>query len=495
MGLSVKVLPDGGAPQVGVTVTGLPSGSSSVVTVERSTDGVSWELVRGAVRESVTGAAFFRDFVPPLNVEATYRVVTDAALAPAAVYAWSGAANASASTETRAGVVTRTNLITNPNPVSVSGWVVTRCTVAIADGRLRMTVTDASGAAQAYPVRPGTGADARYAATAGTQMAARIRVRNPMTKPIRARIYFGAYTWSGTAWASAAGGNGPDSGYVTFHPGEERVIEAVGRLPDTSTATHVLPLVQTYGEATVGLVVGDTVDLDQAALFIGPTAPTASPVSYFDGATPPVPASTTAAITVPSASAWLQDPLNPRTAIAVAWHHGGDAIHLLSQSAANIARKMPADVVQVQGARVPVASLGVRQAPSGVLLHLQALAAEQGAFAKSLRQLFDEAGTVVMRGLPAELPLDPVAHVIAPDLNDSAVVQGVLGHNEWQFEVTQVRAPSPRIAVPWWTYDQVRALWSTYSYDAVKAARPGASYLDWLRDPTPSAAGRAAKEP
>jgi hypothetical protein len=280
MGLSVEILPDAGAPQVGVTVSGLPGGTPSVVTVERSTDGVRWEAVRGALRETVTGSDFFRDFTPPLNVEATYRLSTSA------------------------------------------------------------TVTGA----------------------------------------------------------------------------------------------------------------------------------------------------TSALITVPSDRAWFQDPLSPRSAVPVTWHRDdAGALSLLSSTAAAIARKQPADLVQVQGSRLPVASLGTRQAPSAVLMHLRALAAEQGALVKSLRALFDEAGSVVVRGLPLDVPIDPVAHVIAPDLDDSAVVGGVLGVSEWRFEVTQVRPPSLRIAVPWWTYDQVRALWDGSTYDEVLAARPGATYLDWLRDPSPSA--------
>jgi hypothetical protein len=286
MGISVEVMPDAGAPQVGVTVDGLPSGSASTVSVEWSVDGRTWSQVRGAVREDVTEAGFFRDFVPPLNLETTYRVTTDAAI---------------------------------------------------------------------------TGAS-------------------------------------------------------------------------------------------------------------------------------------TAVLTVESGTAWLQDPLAPRSAVPVTWHHGDDgSVLLLSTSAASIARTQVADLVQVQGARLPVASLGVRRAPASVLMHLRALAAEQGALVTAVRALFEEAGTVVVRGLPAELGLDPVAHMIAPDLTDSPVVGGVLGMSEWQFEVTQVRAPSLRIAVPWWTYDQVAALWAGLTYDEVSAARPGATYLDWLRDPAPSASAAAAR--
>jgi hypothetical protein len=284
MSLSVEVLADAGAPQVGITVTGLPSGTPSVVTVEKSVDGTSWETVRGALRESVTGASFFRDFVPPLNVETTYRLITTAVVA-------------------------------------------------------------------------------------------------------------------------------------------------------------------------------------------GPT---------------------TATIVVPSENAWLQDPLNPRAAVPIRALGMGTGLALLAPSAASLLRAQVVDVVQVQGAKTPVASVGPRQAPSQVPLLIRAAAAAQGALVKELRDLLDGAGVLVLRGLHAASGLDPVAHVVAGDVTEVATPLGV--RNDWQLVVTQVRAPSPRIVVPWWTYDQVKALWEGFTYDDALAARPGATYLDWLRDPSPSAAGRASKE-
>jgi hypothetical protein len=281
MGLSVEALPDPGAPQVGITVTGLPSGTPSVVTVEKSVDGTSWEAVRGALRESVTGASFFRDFVPPLNVEATYRLVTTAA-------------------------------VTGP---------------------------------------------------------------------------------------------------------------------------------------------------------------------------------TTATITVPSDTAWLQDPLNPRAAVPIRAAGIGTGLALLAPSAASLLRAQVVDLAQVQGARTPVASVGPRQAASQVPLIVRAAAAAQGALVKELRALLDTAGVLVLRGLHPAVGLDPVAHIVAGDVAEVATPLGV--RNDWQMSVTQVRAPSPRIVVPWWTYDQVKALWAL-PYDEVLAARPAATYLDWLRDPTPSASDASA---
>lgn len=300
-GISVEIMPDAGAPQVGITVDGLDPAIVSTISVFRSTDGRTWLPVRGLAGEKVTGAGFWRDHVPPLNVTVVYRLLI------------------------------------------------------LAGGSI-----DGGGA---------------------------------------------------------------------FDP-------------------------EVY-----------------------------DPVVYDTGSGGSL--TTEASILVPSESAWLQDPLNPRSAVSVSWHHDDSgSVRLLSRTAAVIGRRQPVDLVTPEGSRLPVASIGTRQGPSGVLLHLRAFIASQGALVKDLRDLFDEAGTVVIRGLPQHLPIDPVAHVVAPDLDESAVVGGVLGlFNDWNFTVTQVRPPGPRIVVPWWTYDQVKALWAGFSYEDVLAARPGDTYLDWLRTP------------
>lgn len=191
-----------------------------------------------------------------------------------------------------------------------------------------------------------------------------------------------------------------------------------------------------------------------------------------------------ATITVHSSSAWIQDPLNPRGAIEVESVRAGTGLMLMTGTAARILRRQPVDLATVEGARYPVASVGVRQAPSGVPIALRAVAASQGALMRTMRDLLDTAGQVVIRGLPLDIPLDPVAHVVAGDVEEVPVVGGLLGfRNDWELSVTQVRPTSMRIVVPWWTYDQVRALWAPRTYDQVKAARPGATYLDWSRDP------------
>ena len=75
-GISVELMPDAGAPQVGITVDGLDAGDTSVISVEVSGDGgATYTAVQGAKEITVLAATFVRDHVCPLNVEATYRLV------------------------------------------------------------------------------------------------------------------------------------------------------------------------------------------------------------------------------------------------------------------------------------------------------------------------------------------------------------------------------------------------------------------------------------
>jgi hypothetical protein len=161
----------------------------------------------------------------------------------------------------------------------------------------------------------------------------------------------------------------------------------------------------------------------------------------------------------------------------------------MSGTGAAVTRRQAFDAAVVEGSRYPVASVGVRQAPSNVPVLLRAVLADQGGFANSLRRLLDEAGTVVLRGLPTDLPLDAVAHVVAGDVVEAPTPGGVLGvRNDWRLDVTQVRPTSMRVIVPYWTYEQVQALWqeslgAAVTYADVLAARPGDTYIDWQRSP------------
>lgn len=277
MGIAVQVLPDAGAPQVGITVTGLDAATASTISVHVSADGLTWQVVRGADHLVVAGAAFLRDFVPPLNVPATYR--------------------------------------------------------------------------------------------------------------------------------------------LTVH---------VGTTPTPTQAT----------------------------------------------------------LTVPSPTAWIQDPLNPAAAVAVDCWGSRAGVMALADSFETLTRAQSSDAAMVQGARLPVASVSRRQAPSRVRVHLRAVLPTQDAMAASLRTLLDTSGALVLRGLPAAIPLDPVAHVVAGAVEESPVVGDLLGERvDWVLEVTQVRPSALSVAIAWWTYAEVAAIWVPNTYAEVAATRPGSTYLDWAQSP------------
>lgn len=200
----------------------------------------------------------------------------------------------------------------------------------------------------------------------------------------------------------------------------------------------------------------------------------------------------TAAILVASDVAWVQDPLDPRSAVQVLVDEQRGGLVATAASFQGISRPQAVDVASVSGSRVPVAAVGTRQAPAGFPLQLKTFAAAQGELVRSLRDLFDQAGAVVMRGLPLEVGLDPVVHVVAPDLQESPYLRRLsqgFEYRLWEMTLTQVRGPGLRVVIPWFTYEQVTAWWQDAipdaTYDDVIAARPGESYIDWTKDPEP----------
>lgn len=70
-----ELLTETGAPQVGVTVTGLDSGDQ-IISVQVSWDsGDTWRAVAGGDHVVAVGGEFVRDHFPPLNIESIWRVV------------------------------------------------------------------------------------------------------------------------------------------------------------------------------------------------------------------------------------------------------------------------------------------------------------------------------------------------------------------------------------------------------------------------------------
>jgi hypothetical protein len=210
--------------------------------------------------------------------------------------------------------------------------------------------------------------------------------------------------------------------------------------------------------------------------------PLNTPATYrltvLSGAVVPTPLQAT--ITVPSADTWVQDPMNPRQAFRVhpATMPPGDvALTLGSLRTASWAQQV--DLAVPQGANLPVASIGRRTLAGEVPL---VLSHDVAATATLVRNLLLSAGQVVIRGLPTPNLLEPVAYCAVGDVTETRLGSRV-AVSTWALSVRQVRPTALAIAIPWWTYDQVRAIWAPDSYNTVKAARPGATYLDWQVSP------------
>jgi hypothetical protein len=254
----------------------------------------------------------------------------------------------------------------------------------------------------------------------------------------------------------------------------------------TSTSSVLTVQVSSDDGATWWPVRGaDHLTVTGGATFIRDFVPALNTVNLYElivhtGATP---TPTQASITVPADTAWIQDPLYPALAVPVECMPFGDGVLTLADSFASMIRDQRFDAVLVTGARYPVAAVGIRQAPSRIPLHLRTTST-QPDLTDDLRTLLAASGVLVLRGLPAAIPLDAVAHVVVGGVEERPVIGGLIGErNDWSMTATQVRPVAAAIVVPWFTYAAVFAAWSPSTYADAMAARPGEKYLDWLRDP------------
>lgn len=219
-------------------------------------------------------------------------------------------------------------------------------------------------------------------------------------------------------------------------------------------------------------------------------APLARPVTYtLEVSGPDVPETLTSTVTVPSDHVWLQDPLDPTSAVAVAPQAMGGDIWFSAAALGSIGYPNPGSLIRVMGDRYDTALGGGRRGASGVPFDVYTTAIEA---ANRLRILLDAAPTLLVRTIPAISPPLPALAYVHADVNEqpvNALMEAIdpspslLGGSVtyWSLRGDLVKAPSINLLVPTWTYEQVSALWETY--EATQAR--GATYLDWMKDPTP----------
>lgn len=183
-------------------------------------------------------------------------------------------------------------------------------------------------------------------------------------------------------------------------------------------------------------------------------------------------------VTVPSSTAWIHDPLNPRTAVPVTTTRDSAATALAAEASATYEQVV--DLATPAGGRRPVASIGVRQAASAVPLTIRT----DPDRTTDLARLLATAGEVVLRGLPDWFPL-PASATVAVGVVTPRVRFTQRGRvTYWPLTVTEVGPSSLRLAVPWLSWADFKALWPDgTTFADLKALRPGWRYLDWMRNP------------
>lgn len=209
-------------------------------------------------------------------------------------------------------------------------------------------------------------------------------------------------------------------------------------------------------------------------------APTNRPVTYTLLVNGAVVASAT--ITLPSAYAWLQDPLQPDKCLrfGLSRDTAGTAV-LDFKSLKQFTHKANAGSMQIVGSPDPVVFGGQRQAASGLTYQIRTITE---ADANTMASLIEETPFLLIRPLPEMLGVPAVAYLNG-DVIQAPFTTHLPGEHQQYWTVTGdlVAAVMQAAVTGSVTYDQVQQLLAGYTYDQVQAKAAATTYLDWQKNP------------
>lgn len=190
-------------------------------------------------------------------------------------------------------------------------------------------------------------------------------------------------------------------------------------------------------------------------------APFGVPVTYTcetaDAAGVPSELSAGTSATVAVTEIWMQDPLDPASAIEVATTGSSAGVRALADSFTGHTAEMPAETVTVIGSGEPIALGGTRQAPSQVPLKVKARTV---ADAEAVRNLWNQAFPLCVR-TPTKMPFYRGLAYMVFDYTETP-------HPDWvqvTFAATArvVRGPGRGVVVQPRTYDHLLDEAATYA--------------------------------
>ena len=170
--------------------------------------------------------------------------------------------------------------------------------------------------------------------------------------------------------------------------------------------------------------------------------------------------------------AWMQDPLDPTTAMRVILE-GKAGTSLGYSRTVEYNRPLQSTIMGMAGRMGEAENV-----PWSVYTRY---GDETARFLKLVRDAYP----LVIRTIDP-IPLPPLVYASVDSVNRNQVDLDRAGWELWAMEFTTVRASSAAIVKPVYTYGSVIRLHEGYTYADVIAAHPG-SYLDIIRHPEPGA--------
>lgn len=189
-----------------------------------------------------------------------------------------------------------------------------------------------------------------------------------------------------------------------------------------------------------------------------------------------------ASITVTATSGWIQDPLDPSTAIRLQATDTGSTGSVTLKDAALKSLEMAASInlVEIIGSPDPVGLLGNRMALKGLSFAMMTNAANSAAL---LRTLIKQTPLLLIRPLPAwAASLPGLCYTAAPMPTEIPINEAWGGTaTEWKFDTALIAAPTMNVIIPLWTYGDWQALWTTYQN--AQTTLSGKTYLQVKQRP------------
>lgn len=194
-------------------------------------------------------------------------------------------------------------------------------------------------------------------------------------------------------------------------------------------------------------------------------APTNRPVTYNLSAGGSVVASAT--ITLTTAYAWLQDPLQPDRCMPFALRETPGMASLGSRSLKDLEYRSGSSLISVMGSSRPVAFGGQRAAASGIVHRIRTYTNDQ---AEQLLNTIEEAPIVLVRTLPGMRGVPALTYLNADVQRQQFTTHLPGGGQEyWTISGDLIAAVMQAAITGTITYDDVQQLLAGYTYDQVQA--------------------------